>query len=305
MNSPLWKRPNAWPCWARSNSHINTGEWLQKARAQLKHFSDQPALESEILLAHQLGKSRAWVLAHNDHNLSSEQTSHLNEQLIQLCAGKPLPYIMGHWEFFGLDFMVSPAVLIPRPETELLVETALEWLQQNPTARRAVDVGTGSGCIGISLCRHVLDLNMTGIDLYKDALAIAEKNVFLHQLQGRIALMHSDLLSGTDATFNLICANLPYIPTNTLQSLRVSKHEPSTALDGGEDGLNFIDRLLHQAIAHMAPGGLILLEIEAGQGDSSRLLARACFPNAAIEVKNDLAGLPRLLCVQLQNIIKE
>jgi release factor glutamine methyltransferase len=134
--------------------------------------------------------------------------------------------------------------------------------------------------------------------LYEDALAIAEKNVFLHQLQDRITIMHSDLLSGTSETFNLICANLPYIPTATLQSLRVSKHEPRTALDGGEDGLNYIDRLLHQADARMAPGGLILLEIEAGQGDSSRLLARACFPNASIEVKNDLAGLPRLLCVQ-------
>jgi release factor glutamine methyltransferase len=298
MNSPLWKRPNAWPCWARSNSHINTGEWLQKARAQLKHFSDQPALESEVLLAHQLGKSRAWVLAHNDFDLSSEQITKLNDQIIQLCAGKPLPYILGHWEFFGLDFMVSPSVLIPRPETEILVETALVWLQQNPAARCAVDVGTGSGCIAISLCRHVPDLNMTGIDLYEDALAIAEKNVFLHQLQDRITIIHSDLLSGTSETFNLICANLPYIPTATLQSLRVSKHEPRTALDGGEDGLNYIDRLLHQAVARMAPGGLILLEIEAGQGDSSRLLARACFPNASIEVKNDLAGLPRLLCVQ-------
>lgn len=298
MNSPLWKRQNAWPCWARSNSHINTAEWLKKARAQLKHFSDQPALESELLLAHQLGRSRAWVLAHNDHNLSSEQTTNLNEQLIQLCAGKPLPYILGHWEFFGLDFMVSPAVLIPRPETEMLVETALQWLQQNPTARRAVDVGTGSGCIAITLCRHIPDLNMTGIDLFDDALAISEKNAFLHQLQDRITLIQSDLLSACDARFNLICANLPYIPTGTLQSLRVSKHEPSTALDGGEDGLNLIDRLLHQAANHLASGGLILLEIEAGQGDSSRLLARACFPNASIEVKNDLAGLPRLLCVQ-------
>ncbi len=298
MNSPWWKRPNAWPCWARSNSHINTGEWLQKARAQLKHFSDQPALESEVLLAHRLGKSRAWVLAHNDFALSSEQTAQLNDQLIQLCAGKPLPYIVGHWEFFGLDFIVSPVVLIPRPETELLVETALAWLQQNPAARRAVDVGTGSGCIAISLCRRIPDLDVTGIDLFEDALSIAEKNVFLHQVQDRITLMRSDLLSGTNATFNLICANLPYIPTATLQSLRVSKHEPKTALDGGEDGLNYIDRLLHQAATHLAPGGLILLEIEAGQADSSRLLARACFPNAVIEVKNDLAGLPRLLCVQ-------
>jgi release factor glutamine methyltransferase len=298
MNSPLWKRPNAWPCWARSSSHINTGEWLQKARAQLKHFSDQPALESEILLANQLGKSRAWVLAHNDFNLFSEQTSILNEQLIQLCAGKPLPYILGHWEFFGLDFIVSPAVLIPRPETELLVETALTWLQQNPTARKAVDVGIGSGCIAISLCRHIPDLDLTGIELYQDTMAVAEKNIFMHQLQHRITLMHSDLLSGTDAIYNLICANLPYIPTATLQSLRVSKHEPTTALDGGEDGLNYIDRLLHQAVTHLAPGGLILLEIEAGQSDSSRLLARACFPNASIEVKNDLAGRPRLLCVQ-------
>lgn len=264
----------------------------------MKHFSDQPALEAEVLLAHLVGKSRAWILAHNEYDLTIEQVSRLHDLLIRLCAGEPLPYILGHCEFYGLDFVVSPSVLIPRPETELLVDTALSWLEQNQSSRRAIDVGVGSGCISISLCKHISDLSMVGVDLFENALAVAQKNVFLHQLQNQIELIHSDLLTSVETEFNLICANLPYIPTETLQTLRVIKHEPVSALDGGEDGLNLIDRLLHQAVTRLIPGGLVLLEIEANQGDSSRLLARACFPKASIEVKPDLAGHPRLLCIQ-------
>jgi len=273
-------------------------EWLAQARQRLSHTADQPALEAQVLLAHVLQKPRPWVIAHSDQTLEADQINLLETSLCALQAGFPLPYLTGRQEFFDLDFAVSPQVLIPRPETELLVEKALAWLRAHPARRRAADVGTGSGCIAVTLAHHITDLSLLAVDRSATALNIARRNAQRWQVSERIHWLQSDLLSAVSARVDLLCANLPYIPTHKLADLRVAQHEPRLALDGGADGLDLIHTLLTQAARCLAPAALILLEIEAEQPESALSLARRCFPLAQSAVHTDLAGLPRLLSIQ-------
>jgi len=273
-------------------------EWLAQARQRLSHTADQPSLEAQVLLAHVLQKPRPWVIAHGDQILEADQINLLETSLRALQAGFPLPYLTGRQEFFGLEFAVSPQVLIPRPETELLVEHALTWLRTHPARRRAADVGTGSGCIAVTLAHHIPDLSLLAVDRFAAALNIARQNAQRWQVSERIHWLQSDLLSAVSDRLDLLCANLPYIPTHKLAGLRVAQHEPVLALDGGADGLDFIHTLLTQAAGCLAPAALILLEIEAEQPESALSLARRCFPLAQSAVHTDLAGLPRLLSIQ-------
>ncbi len=251
------------------------------------------------MLAHVLEQPRAWVLAHLDQELSGAQAALLDEMLARLAAGLPLAYLLGEVEFYGMRFMVNPEVLIPRPETELLVDEALAWLRAHPGRRWAADVGTGSGCIAAVLVARAPDLRLLAVDRSRAALETARENFIRLGLADRVLLVQSDLLSCCGAAFDLVCANLPYIPSGTLRGLAVARHEPTLALDGGADGLALIARLLRDVPRWTAPGGLLLLEIEAGQGESAPALARKHFPTAAIKVKNDLGGHPRLLKIQL------
>ena len=227
----------------------------------------------------------------------------------RLEAGEPLPYVLGHWEFFGLDFEISPDVLIPRPETELLVEQAILWLQSRPvtnlSALRAADVGTGSGCIAVSLAQHIHDLRVLATDLSLPALRIARCNAINHQVADRIDFVQCDLLPPhpaplpTESHFDVICANLPYIPTETLENLPLFGREPTLALNGGGDGLDPIRNLLKIAPEWLAPDGLILLEIEAGQGMTAVSLAYDSFDHATINLRRDLAGKERMVAIRL------
>lgn len=273
---------------------------LQRARHRLAPHTETPALDAQVLLAHLLRKPRAWLLAHPEAPLPSGQLRRLENALTRLESGLPLPYLLGEWEFYGLTFTLTPAVLIPRPETELLVETALNWLRQHPDRRRAADVGTGCGCIAVTLAAHCPDLRLTATDISRPALAVARQNARRHRLASHIHFLHADLLSlnRQPATFDLICANLPYIPTPTLRTLDVYGREPTLALDGGPDGLALFRRFLPQAAAALTPGGLLLLEIEATLPDQTRALARQHFPAASIEIRPDLAGRDRLLLIQ-------
>jgi release factor glutamine methyltransferase len=255
-------------------------------------------LDAQVLLGHVLGRRRAWVLAHPEVRLNSDQEKELEAAMARLIAGAPLPYVLGHWEFYGLDFMVSPATLIPRPETELLVEKALDWLHERAGRRWAADVGSGSGCIGVALAYHIPDLQVIATDLSLAALQVARQNALKYRVNQRIYFVQSDLLASSDLRFDLICANLPYIPTHKLEVLTVARSEPVMALDGGSDGLDLARRLLDMAVGALAPGGLLLLEIEASQGAAARSLARAAFPQGSMQVLTDLAGHERLLVVQ-------
>jgi len=288
------------------------GKWLNAAVLRLLECAagektrPEAALEAQVLLARAFDRPRSWLLAHPEAPLTPGLLALLEAQLDLLAGGTPLPYLTGQQEFYGMDFEVSPDVLIPRPETELLVDTALAWLANHPSARLAADIGTGSGCIAAVLARHAPNLRLVASDLSFAALQIARRNLARHGLLGRVSLLQSDLLSALSGPLSdsgpldLICANLPYIPTETLSGLSVTRHEPRLALDGGPDGLHLVARLLAEAPCLLAPTSLALLEIESRQRDSATNLARAVFPNATVDVRCDLAGLPRLLQIELR-----
>jgi len=278
---------------------------LRESTNRLSTVSENPSLDAQILLAHVLEVSRAWVLAHPEASLNAEQERAWNFATARLEGGEPLPYILGHWEFYGLDFSVSPAVLIPRPETEMLVERALRWLRDRPDRRRAADIGTGSGCIAISLAVNLPDLHVWASDVSLPALEIAKLNAQKNAVSDRVHFLHADLLDFQSIAphqqpFDLLAANLPYIPTSRLKTLDVARHEPRLALDGGEDGLDLIRRLIQSAPRWLAPGGLCLLEIDSELGEAAAL-ARETFPHAKVSMLPDLAGLARLLVVQLHD----
>ena len=251
-----------------------------------------------MLLAHVLGQSRTWVMAHPEAVLPQEIEEEYEQAIRRIEGGTPLPYVLGHWEFFGLDFLVTPDVLIPRPETEHLVEAALEWLGRHAgRPARVVDVGTGSGCIAISLAAHARDVPILAADVSLAALDVARRNVEKHNLSGRVWLCQADLLQPFCGLFDLICANLPYGFGEIVTA--IAKNEPRVSIDGGEDGLALIRRLLEQAVTRLAAHGLLLMEIEETKGADVKRLAGDYFPAARVEVQRDLAGRERLLCVEL------
>jgi len=257
--------------------------------------SDTPGLDAQVLLAHILGKPRSWILAHPELFVSDQQFEVLESYHSRLIAGEPLPYVLGHWEFYGLDFCLSSDVLIPRPETELLVEHASSWLEEREQESLVADVGTGSGCIAVSLAVHHPNVKILASDISIPGLYICKKNALCYQVDRQVFCLNADLLPAIRPKFDLICANLPYIPTSMLARLAISRWEPTLALDGGENGLELIQRLLHQAKWILAPGGMILLEIEASQGEEAASLAQMMLPSKEVSVLVDLSGHDRLI----------
>ena len=193
---------------------------LNQIQAHLLQVSETPGLDAQVILAHILGKPRSWVLAHPEFSLTPEQAVELERALARLEAGEPLPYVLGHWEFFGMDFSVNRQVLIPRPETELMVEQALTWLRRHPARRAALDVGTGNGCIALSLAIKIPDLHVLASDISPGALEQAQSNLHRYALQGRVQFILADLFPEVGGSFDLICANLPYIPSAELARLK-------------------------------------------------------------------------------------
>lgn len=282
----------------RMKTTITIAEWLARAAKALRPTSETPLLEAQALLTHFTGLTRVYILTHPEHRLDDATLQQLDGALERLCQGEPLPYVLGEQEFYGLPFKVTPAVLIPRPETELLVEQAIVWLNHHPERRLAADVGTGSGCIAISLAHHIPDLIVLAVDRSRPALEVARENLRRLRLSQRVHLLQADLLGPINVSFDVICANLPYIPTARLAELKVAQHEPHTALDGGPAGLDLIQRLLEQAPYRLAPGGLLLAELDASQALTLPEIARRYFPQAQITLHSDPAGLPRLLAIQ-------
>lgn len=285
---------------------LTTLEVLSKEiTARLFSHSDTPQLDAQVLLAHVTGEPRTRVLAHPELELTPEQTEKLESLVRRLEQGEPLPYVIGHWEFFGLDFDLTPDVLIPRPETELLVERAISWLEASPSSRTIADIGTGSGCIAASLATHVPDAHILATDISPKALEVARSNARKFDLLRTIEFVECDILpSSSDSQsargpFHLICANLPYIPTEKLRNLPVYQHEPTLALDGGPDGLDPFRKLFNLTPRWLASGGLILLEVEATRGTAVLSLAYDTFSAAEMHLHQDLAGQDRLLEIQL------
>ncbi len=276
---------------------INLGDHLAASRAALSCMAEQPLLEAQALLQHVTNQPKVWLMTHPEAELPPNQQAHLAELVRRRVSGEPLPYILGRWEFYGLEFEVTPAVLIPRPESELLVETALAWLATHPGPNCALDVGTGSGCIAITLAKKSRDLAICAVDISAAALRVAQRNGSRLGVLPQVHYVQADLLSAFSNPFALICANLPYIPSQTLQTLPIRFSEPMVALDGGPDGLRLLETLLQQATTRLRPGGRLLLEIEASQGVSAPTLARRYFPQARVTLQTDLAGLPRVVVI--------
>jgi len=274
-------------------------EWTTRARQQLAVCSDTPTLEAELLICHLKQRDRTWVLSHPEHWIDPSEEKNLNLDLSRRLAGEPLPYILGEWEFFCRKFKITPSVLIPRPETEILVHTGLDWLLSHPAARKAVDIGTGSGVIAISLAAEIFDLQVTAMDLSGDALKIAHNNAIRYGVDDRINFLNNDLLSSHKNLYNLICANLPYIPTEDLHGLPVSNFEPHNALDGGSDGLQVIQRLIGQIPTHITTPGIALIEFQFDQADHLLDLATQEIPHSKTTILNDLAKLPRVMRIEM------
>jgi release factor glutamine methyltransferase len=276
---------------------------LHELNNRFSALSDSPSLDAQVLLAHLIHQPRTWVLAHPEFELSVDECHALKCAVEKIESGTPLPYIIGTWEFYNRKFYINPDVLIPRPETELLVEKALDWiairLSNKPNENLLVaDIGCGSGCIAISLAIAHHDLHGFASDVSYSALRVALKNTTYHSVTSRIQLLQCDLLPPIFKPFDLICANLPYIPTQTLAQLKIYQKEPTQALDGGLDGLDFIKQLIFKSPKRLATDGLMLLEIGATQGESVKQLARVAFPDASIELYQDLSGHDRLISIQ-------
>lgn len=278
---------------------------LSDLTVRLAPLTDTPALDASVLLAHILGKSRTWVMAHPELTLTADQQKQLEASLIRLENGEPFPYVPGQWEFFGMEFDITPDVLIPRPETELLVEKAIAWMQKSKVRRTVADVGTGSGIIAIAIAANVPDARILATDISPAALQVAQTNARKFRVDDRIRFVECDILPphphslSTEEHFDLLCANLPYIPTATLRSLPVYGREPTLALDGGADGLDLFRKLMRRAPEWMAPNSLILLEIEATLGIQALNLACDMFSRAEIHLHKDLTGRDRLLEIML------
>ncbi|MBC7255074.1 MAG: peptide chain release factor N(5)-glutamine methyltransferase [Chloroflexi bacterium] len=267
-------------------------------RVLISSGSDSPRLDAEVLLAHALGIKRSQLPLYWEEVLSAEVAEAFTSLVRRRAAHEPVAYLVGRRAFYDLDVCVDARVLIPRPESELLVEEALSWAHARDV-QRVADVGTGSGALAIALARHLPSAWVWGTDLSPEALAVAHKNARCHGIEGRIGWVCCDLLSALAGPFEIIVANLPYIPTEEIATLPpdVAAYEPHLALDGGPGGLTVIERLLQQVPERLSRPGLLLLEIDSRQAERAVALAGAFLPDAHIAVLRDLAGLPRVVRV--------
>lgn len=285
-------------CCAEAPSLSTVREALRWATGVLGAVAERPRVEAEILLGTLLGRGRPHLLAHPEEVLERETAASFVYLVRRRAAGQPLPYLTGRMEFYGLEFAVTPDVLIPRPETELLVEEALAWLEHR-SGVRAVDVGTGSGCVAVTLARHAPRLYLYAVDLSAAALGVACSNAQRHGVDERVGFLQGDLLRPLAAPLDLIVSNPPYVATTEWDALPPSvRREPRLALLAGSSGLDAIRRLLPQAAARLRAGGLLLVEIGERQGETVASLARPLFPRDDVAILRDLAGRERLLRVR-------
>ena len=271
-------------------------EVLQSTTAYFsKHGVESPRLNSEHLVAHVLGKKRIELYLEFDRPLFEPQLSPLRELIRQRAQGKPLQHLLGTVEFHGLIFACDHRALVPRPETEQLVELAGEKLKVESRKLKLLDVGTGSGVIALTLAAQLESAVVDAVDISEEALALARENAERHSLARRVNFFKSNLLENVAGTYDLIVANLPYIATDALASLsREVQCDPKPALDGGTTGGEIIARLIVSAKNHLAPGGLLALEIGHDQSDALvAVMEREKYQD--IQCKSDYQGILRFL----------
>jgi len=275
---------------------------LAVARALKDEGIPEPRLEAELMLAHVANMDRSHLYAYPERSLTPDRERHLATLLERRLRREPLAYLVGRREFFGLEFVVGQGVLIPRPETELLVEWAIRvahCIYEGGRIPLIADVGTGCGNIAVALAANMQNLRVYGIDVSSEALSVARENVERHRVQDRIVLAQGDLLAPLPERVDIIAANLPYGREGRMNGLQPEvAWEPFDAICGGPDGLDVLRRLLGQAPGKLRKGGCLLMEIDPDQVDALRDEALAWFPDAVLEVEKDLAGHDRLFIVR-------
>ena len=266
---------------------------------------DEPRRDSQTLLCFVLERSRTYLVVHSDKRLSTAESDRFDRCVQRRAAGEPVQHITGRQEFFGLEFEVTPDVLIPRPETEMLVEAGLELLAKDETnhAPRFCDVGTGSGCITISLLRNHQSARAVALDVSPPALTVARRNAIRHDVAGRAEFVESNLFASVadDERFDFIVSNPPYIAEAELPTLarEVRDFEPRAALTPGDDGLAVVRRLLAESPAWLVPGGSLMFEIGYGQEAAVRGLVDERVWHV-VAVRADLQGIPRVFILRVK-----
>lgn len=268
-----------------------------------QYFADKgvasPRLDAEVLLSHILGKDRMYLYVNFDQPLEPTELAAFREAVKKRAQRVPVAYITGRREFFGLSFAVTPAVLIPRPDTEVLVEAAQGRLQGR-TSPLVLDIGTGSGAIIISLLHKLPEARGTAVDISNEALTVARANAGRLGVGDRLELMRGDLFAPVaDRVFDAIVSNPPYIADADLAHLEPElRCEPQAALAGGADGLDFYRRLVGGAAALLAPGGFLAVEVGAGQAPQVVALTTPASDLAPAEIVKDYAGIERVVVLE-------
>jgi release factor glutamine methyltransferase len=316
---------------SRRSERETRGDRLRNGRDRLQGAGiESPDLEAELLMREALRapggppRTKAWLLPRLGDRLTDDVQDRFEALLARRLAHEPTAYILGTREFNALDFEVTPDVLIPRPETEGLVGAAMRWhsgasghFTSYPTPPETqffltngrkktdpltvVDVGTGSGAIAVALAKRLPGATVIATDVSWPALAVARRNAERHDVERRISFRHGDLLLPLDTYVDLIVANLPYVSDADWPTLdpEVRDHEPRLALTAGDDGLELIGSLLHQAPRYLRPNGAIVLEFGFGQAEAIARLAAGALPGATLQLIDDLAGIPRVLVAAL------
>jgi len=281
---------------------VTVREWLCKYASIFQQASiEEAADEASALLCHALKLGKAEIFAQPERALNVEELAMLDGLTVRRLRREPAAYITGCREFYGLNLFVDPRVLIPRPETEVLVEAAIvfarSWVMHNHRRMLAVDVGTGCGAIAIALATHVSEAQLYAVDISPAALEVTADNIHRHGLKQRIMPVRGDLLEPISGRTDLIVANLPYIPRGDLPGLQpeIYMYEPLDALDGGENGIDLIRALLEQSPDKLAAGGALFLEIGEGQEQRLMPVVTRLLRNAEIRLIKDLAGINRCM----------
>ena len=291
---------------AGSSARINVRGALREGMARLRAANvSSNALAAELLLMHALGRDRTWMYANPEAALDDATAQKFFELTSRRAAGTPTQYLTGKQEFWGLEFEVTPAVLIPRPETEHVVEVALERLGAERVREhlRVADVGTGSGCIAVALAKELPQAGILATDISAEALAVARRNAARHGVAERVKFVECHLLDGVKAEarpFELIVSNPPYVARTEQEQLprEVREHEPHPALFAGPRGAEIYEALIAQAAKRLRRGGLVVIEIGYGALDRVRPILSDSPAWKNLRVTNDLAGIPRVISAE-------
>ena len=294
---------------------IDVRSALKKAIARLRAAKiPSDTLAAELLLMHALGRDRTWLYTNPEYPLDPAVAATYFTLVARRAAGEPTQYLTGKQEFWGLEFEVTPAVLIPRPETEHVIEVALECLGERgikinmktgapSPALHVADVGTGSGCLAVALAHELPHAKIVATDISASALEVARRNAAKHSVAGRIQFLQADLLGGAlhqSCLFDLIVSNPPYVARNAAGSLpiEVREHEPHFALFGGPTGVEIYAQLIQQSLALLYPGGTLVLELGYDSADAVRKMFHVERRWANISITSDLAGIPRVIAAE-------